>query len=323
MLFVVVLIAMCALLIVLMRRRNESIYPIDVPYDLQQQNGAEKLSEFSQQTALPFAGDLITVEEDILPASCALPQEDCKAILFDLENAEPIVAHNVYQKVYPASLTKMMTAILALENTSMNEMITMEESDFDLEEGAQVSSLEPGDKIQMDKLFHLLVIYSANDAAMAIARTIDGDEDAFVDRMNARAKELGMTGTFFTNPTGLHHEQMVTTPYDVYLMMRHAYSFQYYLNVSQMAEFTTEVTGENGMTRTVYHASTDEYLTKERTLPSGIRILASKTGTTDQAGSCLALVVQNEYGVPFVAIVMGAWTKDLLYGNMTALLQMT
>ena len=307
----------------LLRMRNDGTYALDQPYDLQKQNGAEQLSEFSQQTADPFAGELITVEGDVIPKGVSLPQDDCKALLFDLENGEAVYARRVYQKVYPASLTKMMTAILALENASLNETVTMSKSDFDLEEGSQVSALEVGDTLTMDTLFHLLVIYSANDAAMAIARTVGGDVPHFVEMMNERAKELGMTGTHFTNPTGLHDPEMVTTPYDVYLMMRQAYSYQRYLNVSQMAEYTAEAVGSDGIKRTFYHASTDQYLTLERTLPADMRILASKTGTTDQAGSCLALVVQNEYGVPYIAIVMGAWDKDLLYGNMTTLLEMT
>ena len=77
------------------------------------------------------------------------------------------------------------------------------------------------------------------------------------------------------------------------------------------------------MSRTIHHASTDQYLTNEHALPRGIRILASKTGTTDQAGSCLALIVQNEYGVPYIALVMGAWDKDNLYTNMTSLLNLS
>ena len=216
----------------------------------------------------------------------------------------------------------MMTAILALESGGMSEVVTMREEDFDLDEGAQVSALEVGDSATMDQLFHLLVIYSANDAAMAIARTVSGNVDDFVDLMNERAAELGMTGTHFTNPTGLHDEEMYTTPYDIYLMMRQAYTYQDYLNVSQMSEYTMDVTGENGEGWTIHHESTDEYLTRERVLPSGIRILASKTGTTDQAGSCLALVVQNEYGVAYAALVMGAYDKDELYSSMSALLEL-
>ena len=312
-----------AALLVAFRQRTVQTYALDLPYDLQKQNGAERLSEFAQQTANPFAQELITVEGDVNVRRVKLPQEDSKALLFDLENNEAVYANRVYQKVYPASLTKMMTAVLALENTSMNEMITMTEADFDLEEGAQVSALEPGDVVSMNTLFHLLVIYSANDAAMAIARNVGGDIPYFVEMMNERAAVLGMTGTHFTNPTGLHDPEMYTTAYDIYLMMRQAYSYQNYLNVSQMSEYSAEVHGEDGIARNIYHASTDEYLTKERTLPAGTRILASKTGTTDQAGSCLALVIQNEYGVPYIAIVMGAYSKDLLYGNMTSLIELT
>ena len=322
-LFLLFLAAFLSLLIYLMNQRKERTYPVDRIYDIHERNGAEALSEFNQQTIRGFASDLVTPEEDITPEGFTLQQEDCKAILFDLDQNRPVFCRNVYQKIYPASLAKIMTAILTMEMSGMNEIVTMTSSDFDLEEGAQTSALEPGDVVTMEQLFHLLVVYSSNDAAMAIARTLAGSEEEFVGLMNARARELGMTGTHFTNPTGLHEPDMYTTAYDVYLMMRCAYGFQHYLNVSQMAEYTTEVTGEDGMSRTIHHASTDQYLTNEHALPRGIRILASKTGTTDQAGSCLALIVQNEYGVPYIALVMGAWDKDNLYTNMTSLLNLS
>ena len=307
--------------IVFLNGRKTSTYALDQPYDLHIQNGAEDISEFSQQTAVGFAADLVAAEEEV-PQELTLAQDTCKMLLFNLETKDPVYAHRIYQKIYPASLAKIMTAILAIENAGMNATVTMTEADFDLEEGAQTSSLMVGDTVTMDELFHLLVIYSSNDAAMAIARTIAGSTEQFVDMMNNRAREMGMTGTHFTNPTGLHEEGMYTTAYDVYLMLRQAYSYQDYLNVSQMAEYTTDVIGSNGATRTIYHTSTDQYLTNDQTLPSGIRILASKTGTTDQAGSCLALVIQNEYGVAYTAIVMGALNKPNLYSNMTTLLNL-
>ena len=322
-LFVLFLAAFVALLIYLVNQREDRTYPIDRVYDIHERNGAKELSEFNQQTIPGFAEDLVTPDGDLCPDGFALQQEECKAILFDLDRNKPVFCRNIYRKIYPASLTKIMTAILTMEMSGMNEVVTMTPADFDLEEGAQTSALEPGDVVTMDQLFHLLVLYSSNDAAMAIARTLAGSEEEFVRLMNERAKELGMTGTYFTNPTGLHDPDMYTTAYDVYLMMRCAYGYQNYLNVSQMAEYTTEITGESGMNRTIHHASTDQYLTNEHALPRGIRILASKTGTTDQAGSCLALIIQNEYGVPFVALVMGAWDKENLYANMTALLNLS
>lgn len=321
--FLLILLAFAAVffVIVFLHGRKASTYALDLAYDLHEQNGAEDISEFAQQTAVGFAADLVAADEEI-PQELKLAQDDCKMLLFNLESKDPIYSHRIYQKIYPASLAKIMTAILAIENAGMNATVRMTEADFDLEEGAQTSSLMVGDTVTMDELFHLLVIYSSNDAAMAIARTIAGSAEAFVDMMNAKAVELGMTGTHFTNPTGLHDENMYTTAYDVYLMLRQAYGYQDYLNVSQMAEYTTDVIGADGTTRSIYHTSTDQYLTNEQTLPSGIRILASKTGTTDQAGSCLALVIQNEYGVAYTAIVMGAWNKANLYTNMTSLLNL-
>ena len=158
---------------------------------------------------------------------------------------------------------------------------------------------------------------------MAIARTVGGSVDKFVEMMNSEAQKLGMTGTHFVNPSGLHEDNHYTTPYDIYLMLNRVYQdYPDFSKIASQSQYQTSVTGTEGES-TFLSTTTDEYLDGTYSLPSNVQILASKTGTTDQAGSCLALVVQNGYGVPFIAIVTGADTKDTLYNDMSKLLSLT
>ncbi len=172
----------------------------------------------------------------------------------------------------------------------------------------------------MNQLLHCLLVYSGNDAAMAIAHHVGGTIDHFVEMMNAYAQDLGCTGTHFVNPSGLHDENHYTTPYDIYLMLKEAAKLPEFTEISQMGVYVVEYEHSDGTyVRTMLEA-TDHYLTGEATLPRNISVLGGKTGTTNEAGNCLALLTQNAYGQPFISIVLGALTKDELYEQMNQLL---
>ena len=179
----------------------------------------------------------------------------------------------------------------------------------------------PGDKVTMDELVHGLLVYSGNDAASAIATHIGGSTEKFVDMMNSYAAQLGCTGTHFTNPHGLQDENHYTTPYDIYLMLKEALRFPEFTQITQLGSYTISYKSSDGTEVNTPLTATDHYLTGEATAPKGITVLGGKTGTTSDAGNCLALLSQNAYGKPFISIVMGASTKELLYQQMSSLLQ--
>ena len=234
-------------------------------------------------------------------------------VLYDCDSLE---AH------YPASITKIMTALVAMEHADMDEVVTITASDVALSADSQVCGLAEGDQIQMSELFHALLVYSANDAAMAIARTVgDGSVDTFVQMMNETAQSLGMTGTHFVNPHGLHNDDHYTTVYDIYLMLNEAMKHQEFTDITQLSNYTITYTSADGTQRQKWLDATDQYLTGESSAPKGVTILGGKTGTTDKAGACLALMVQNNYGEPYVSIVLDASNKPELYERMNQLLE--
>ena len=165
------------------------------------------------------------------------------------------------------------------------------------------------------------MIRSANDVATQIAVQIAGSVSAFADMMNQRAQELGCVNTHFVNASGMPDENHYTTPYDIYLMLKEALNYPEFTQITQMGSYTAEYTHADGSAASVTLTATDHYLTGEATPPKNVTVLGGKTGTTDLAGNCLALLSQNAYGKPYISIVMGASSKDELYQQMSSLLQ--
>ena len=120
--------------------------------------------------------------------------------------------------MYPASLTKVMTALVALQNASPDTVLTATDSVKITESGAQLCGLKAGDTMTLDQALHILLMYSANDAAMLIAENIGGSVDHFVEMMNEEAQRLGATNTSFANPHGLSDDNHYTSAYDLYLI---------------------------------------------------------------------------------------------------------
>lgn len=248
-------------------------------------------------------------------------EEGQKGLLFSLSNHKVLYANGIYDKVYPASITKIMTAMLALQSGKLNDTVTITQDNVTLEDGSQVCGFVAGDQVTLDQLLHCLLVYSGNDAASAIAEYVGGSTENFVQMMNDYAAKLGCTGTHFSNPHGLQDENHYTTPYDIYLMLNEAFTYPKFTEITELPSYTVTYTGSDGTEKSTTLTATDHYLTGEATAPKDVTILGGKTGTTEVAGNCLAILTQNAYGKTFVSIVMGADTKELLYQEMNSLLQ--
>lgn len=248
-------------------------------------------------------------------------EEGQKGLLFSLSNHKVLYANGIYDKVYPASITKIMTAMLALQSGKLNDTVTITQGNVTLEDGSQVCGFVAGDQVTLDQLLHCLLVYSGNDAASAIAEYVGGSTENFVQMMNDYAAKLGCTGTHFSNPHGLQDENHYTTPYDIYLMLNEAFTYPEFTEITELPSYTVTYTGSDGTEKSTTLTATDHYLTGEATAPKDVTILGGKTGTTEVAGNCLAILTQNAYGKTFVSIVMGADTKELLYQEMNSLLQ--
>lgn len=275
-------------------------------------------AEAQMRKAPSFASTLCVSSQNVGLEGVSL-SGNVMGALFDLDNDETVFAQGIHERAYPASITKIMTGILAVKYGNMEDMITISENCLNLEEGSTEVGFQSGDQVTLDDLFHALLIYSGNDAAMAISEHIGGSVDSFVAMMNEEALAIGATNTHFVNPTGLHNENHYTSVYDIYLMLREAMNYPHFMEVMQLSSYN--ITCYRGEEKIVTRLdSTDQYLTRQVTAPRDVTVLGGKTGTTSDAGSCLALLSQNAYGEPFISIVLHASTKAALYDSMNQLL---
>lgn len=143
------------------------------------------------------------------------------AILIDGDSGQILFEKNSHEKLYPASTTKIMTGILALELGNMNDTVVIDDEIVQLTDGSHIA-LEPGERVNFEDLLYGVMVQSANDAALAIAKHVGGDIDKFVGLMNDKAKEIGAMDTHFVNPNGLPHDDHVTTAYDLSLIGQYA-----------------------------------------------------------------------------------------------------
>jgi D-alanyl-D-alanine carboxypeptidase len=273
----------------------------------------------STQMLDTFASNLCVVNSDIADSSVSLSEASC-AGLFDLKNKKTLYAVNVNKQVEPASLTKVMTALVALKYGKLDQMLTASSDVYISENGAQLIGLKEGDQMTLDQALHILLIYSANDVAVMIADNIGGSVDKFVEMMNAEAVAIGATGSHFANPNGLTADEHYVTPYDMYLMFNAAMQYKEFQQIINQPTYTTSYTDKSGTAVKVDIHSTNLYLKGEKEAPTDITVIGGKTGTTNAAGHCLILYAQDKSGNPYISVVMRAEDSDTLYNEMTSML---
>lgn len=270
-------------------------------------------------TAQPFAAGLCVVSSDILNGDLDMSKAS-GAALFDVTNKNTIYAKNVHEKLYPASLTKVMTILVALKNGSTDMLLTASANVKIQESGAQVCGLKEGDQMTLAQALHILLINSANDAAVLIAEGVAGSVEAFAEMMNEEAIRLGATNTHFVNPHGLSDDNHYTTAYDMYLIMNEAIKYELFNQIIQMPSYTTVYSDKSGNPKEITVNSTNYYIQGTLQAPSGITVLGGKTGTTNAAGHCLVLLSKDSSDKPYISVIMRAESRDDLYALMTDLL---
>lgn len=302
----------------------------ELPFSYQEEIGrSQNSTEVTEQTAKSFAEDLCVGKDNMSISGASVSEERECAGLFSMEDKKILYSKGIYNKIYPASVTKIMTAIVALKYGNMSDEVTIDWEMVELEPGSQVCGFRIGDRVKMEELLHGLLIHSGNDAAMAIAKHVGGGSiRKFVDMMNEEAHNLGATQTHFENPSGLHSNNHYTSVYDIYLMLTNAMTYQKFVDIIQLDVYNitylkkdAEAADGSGMSQTFVRVdSTDHYLIHEVKAPKNVTVIGGKTGTTDIAGNCLALVSQNAYGKPYISIVVNASSKTVLYKDMNQLL---
>lgn len=271
-----------------------------------------------------FASDLCVASDDVDLKGITKTETGTlhSAALFDVDNGKVDFSYQMFDKVYPASTTKIMTALVAMENADLSDVVTVSQdadvSNFAADEAT--CGIKAGDQMKLSDLLYGLLLHSGNDNAVAIADYIAGSEEAFADMMNKEAKKLMATGTHFVNSNGLHNDNHYTTAYDLYLIFNECIKHDDFVKIIRAKSHTVNIKGSDGTVRSVTWEPTNFYATGEAAKPDNVTVIGGKTGTTDLAGNCLILLTEED-DHPYISIVMNADTKSLLYKDMTVIVE--
>ncbi len=272
-----------------------------------------------------YSADLCVVTED-MDMDQALDTTTLKSFgLFSIDDKTASLAYNVHEKTYPASLTKIMTALVALESKDVNLSDTVTVSS-NADSGAfaadeQVCGIKAGDKLTLEDLLYGLLLYSGNDNAVAIAEYVGGSSENFAEMMNNKAKEIMATNTHFVNANGLHNDDHYTTAYDMYLIFNECIKNEKFVEIIEADSHKVNVSNTDGSSRVLEWEPSNLYALGQAKLPQSGKIIGGKTGTTLKAGNCLILLVESDSQKPYISIIMGAATKDILYQDMTSIIE--
>ncbi|SKB59305.1 D-alanyl-D-alanine carboxypeptidase (penicillin-binding protein 5/6) [Acetoanaerobium noterae] len=213
------------------------------------------------------------------------------AILIEIDSGEILYEKNANAPMYPASTTKIMTALLALEHLNLEDKITVPE-DMGPADGSAMYLL-PGEVFTVRELLDGLLVKSANDAAVLLARTISGDIQSFATLMNQRAKDIGCTNTSFANPNGLHDPSHTISAHDMALIAREAMKNATFRELVSQVNVTLDETPQTPEKRYFRNTnrflwSTSKIIYNNEYIPIKYEVVDGiKTGYTGEAGNCL------------------------------------
>lgn len=229
--------------------------------------------------------------------------EDAHAVFVYETGSETLMyAWNADTPMYPASLVKLMTALLVLEKGNLSDEIVVTQSALDAVSSDAISAdLQPGESMSVENLMYCMIVHSANDAAAVLAEYISGSQSEFVDLMNSRAAELGCTGTTYTNPHGLHNELQVTTARDTCRVLQAALEHETFRTMFGSVYYTVPATNKHEQRE----LSTNNYLMNTDSVYYDGRVTGGRTGVTTEGYRCVATTSQSG-NMEMICIVMVA-----------------
>ena len=293
---------------------------IRMPFSTFREEATDTVFKYhTEKTVDGFASDLCVFTENNLENFELVNSNG--GLLVSLKDNNVLFSQNAFEKFYPASITKVMTCYIVLKYADLEDTITCTSSVSNIKvPDAVVLGLKKGDTMTVDQALHLALLSSYNDVAVALAEHISGSIDDFADLMNEEAKALGATSTHFTNPHGLPDDDHYTTVYDLYLIFNEAIKNPTFLEIIGMKEYRTTYKNSKGKDVTATSINTNQFLRGNYELPDDVVLLGGKTGTTEAAGNCLMLLVNDKYSNPYISVILGADTKENLYHQMSDLL---
>lgn len=228
------------------------------------------------------------------------------AILMDSKTEKILYAKNENEKMYPASTTKIITAILTLENCNLDEVVTVSyDAVMSIPEGYSSASLQIGEQLTVEQLLQLLLVHSANDAANVLAEYVGGSVESFVSMMNTKIHELNLSHTHFTNTFGMHDDNHYTTSQDLATIMKYCLKNKDFRKLAGSASCAIPATNKYDIRK---YNSTNELI-----IPNNKNyypfLTSGKTGYTSQAGDCLVSCSYKD-DLELICVILGGKTVN-------------
>lgn len=229
------------------------------------------------------------------------------AVLIDSSSEKTLYAKNDTQKMYPASTTKIVTAILTIENCKLDDVVTVPyEAISQIPSGYSIAALQAGEQLTVDQLLRLMLVHSANDAANVLAYHVSGSLEGFASLMNQKVADLGLEHTHFTNPSGMQNENHYTTAHDLALIMKYCMKNLTFRTLAGLKSCIIPAT--NKYEGRVFQTTNELLIYDTSNVQSNYYYkyaIAGKTGYTTEAKNCLVSVA-NKDGFELICVVLGA-----------------
>ena len=295
---------------------------ITVPYQTDSDISAFSILPSNDDVKIDsFASNLCVGNANVTKNTSVNMIDTTAAALFDTNHVNIIYGKNIHERLSPASLTKVLTAVIALENGNLDDVITVTRDVQISESGATLCGLKEGDTLTLNQALHALLIQSANDAAIAIAVHLGGSIEGFAALMNEKAVELGATNSHFVNPHGLSDDNHYTTVYDLYLIFNKAIQYELFREIIHTDQYSTVYQDKNGNEKEMSFKTTNLFLRGEFDSPNKVTVIGGKTGTTNAAGNCIILLSKDTAGNPYISVILRAKERKIMYEQMIDLLE--
>ena len=238
------------------------------------------------------------------------------AILMDMDTGQVLWGKNERERMYPASLTKIVTCLLAMERGNFSDLVTVTDEVVDtVPKDTTHIALDYDEELTLEQLVYAMMVESANDAANGVAVQIGGSIDGFVEMMNQKAQEIGAKDTHFTNANGLPEDDHYTTAYDLALFTKEAMKYPQFRELAGTQVYEIPPTNKQSQTRTLRNR---QYMfCLNDTYPGAF---AGKTGWTEEAGTCLMTLAQRDDITLACVVLKASGTVDAEFKDSTALL---
>ncbi len=248
--------------------------------------------------------------EEYWPSDIGISETEEAAIVMDVDSGAILYEQNMDVVHYPASITKVLTALVALENSELDEIVTFSsDAVYNCESGSSSIARDVGEQMTMEQCLYGMMLESANECAYAIGEHVAGGSISdFVDMMNAKAKELGCTSTHFNNSNGLPDEDHYTTAHDMALIARAAYQNEEFQTIVGTKSYTIPPTNIHSDPTPLnnHHAMLNYYKTSKYLYDYCV---GGKTGYTDVANSTLVTYAKKD-GMTLVCVIMNATSPN-------------